>query len=568
MKYGDVAPEAKENFIPILSESEFETSEQLRKYNLNFPNYANPCELYSVVLDGEALPLPPISSDVNVGVWSEQISDDYGNFAKPIILTLESDNLYSSKGLTLTFDNNNEIYPTSLNIKWFFVSGDSEEQLQSVDFAPNQSVYFCQKEVSGYNKIVITLFSLNMPRNRLKIKSIDYGYGTFFYGDELRSVKVIQELNPISSEISINTVDFTLDGKGDMVYSFQEKQPISVYFNGELKATTFVKKSKRKSKYLWEIQSEDYIGILDDIPYQGGIYQDYLAINILDEIFDKAKIPYEIDDSFSSSKVTGYIPYTNCREALMQVAFAINSVVDTSNSDVVKIFSLKEEPSQTIGLDRIMQGQNFDEEDEITGVEVASHSYKPTDEYVVLYDASESGAGNDILVKFNEPIHDLNIENGEILKSGTNFAVISGLNNCVLRGKKYEHTTSVKYISRNSNKPQKIASVENATLVSSQNIDIVLEKCYNYFTKRKSTNMRVVEGKHISGGDIFKYSQAMYGNIMYGEKTPKKITYDMPVNVGDTINAETEYLGEIIGIVTKQTFNLNGGVVVKDCVLK
>ena len=50
--YGDVAPEAKENFIPNASQKEFDTLHQLQQYNLIFPNYVNPCELYSCVLDG------------------------------------------------------------------------------------------------------------------------------------------------------------------------------------------------------------------------------------------------------------------------------------------------------------------------------------------------------------------------------------------------------------------------------------------------------------------------------------------------------------------------------------
>ena len=39
IRYGDVAPEAKENFVPTASESQFDTLEQLQQYNLNFPNY-------------------------------------------------------------------------------------------------------------------------------------------------------------------------------------------------------------------------------------------------------------------------------------------------------------------------------------------------------------------------------------------------------------------------------------------------------------------------------------------------------------------------------------------------
>ena len=89
--------------------------------------------------------------------------------------------------------------------------------------------------------------------NRLKLRSIDYGYGTYFYGDELAKCKAIQEIDPISTPIPINTCDFTLDSKSDMEYSFQAKQPLSVFYNDELKATVFVEKSKRTAKRIWSV---------------------------------------------------------------------------------------------------------------------------------------------------------------------------------------------------------------------------------------------------------------------------------------------------------------------------
>ena len=393
-----------------------------------------------------------------------------------------------------------------------------------------------------------------MPQNRLKLRAIDYGYGVVFYGDELRNVKLIQEIDPISSQISINTADFTLDSRADTNYSFQTKQSLNVYFNGELKATTFVKKSTRKSKRLWNIQSEDYIGLMDGIPYYGGIYTNKNAVELLTDIFAVAKVPYSIDEVFADAKVTGYIPYTTCRDALMQVAFAIQAVVDTSDSDVVKVFLLKEDVEQTIPLNRIMQGQNFSDEETVTGVEVTAHSYKPIIETLEVYNSDESGTGENIFVKFSEPLHDLSITNGTIVLGETNYAVINANDNSVLIGQKYEHTTQT----RRKNNPvvlaneiEKIIAVNNATLVSQYNVDNLLEKCYNWLIRTNSTNLKIVEGKH----------------IQYGE-TSNIITYDKRVNVGDYIYAETEYLGTVEGRITKQTFNLNGGIIIKDCIMK
>ena len=97
IRYGDVAPEAKENFVPTASESKFDTLTQLQQYNLNFLNYANPCELYQTVLDGTATAFPSVPEQANLGLWSERITNNNGLFvdengnAEPIVLTLTSE---------------------------------------------------------------------------------------------------------------------------------------------------------------------------------------------------------------------------------------------------------------------------------------------------------------------------------------------------------------------------------------------------------------------------------------------------------------------------------------------
>ena len=596
IRYGDVAPEAKENFYPESSEQAFDTLAQLQQYNLNFPNYSNPCELYSVVLDGTATAFPSIPEQANLGLWSERISNDKGFFVdengekEPIVLTLTSEGQYSSQGFTFTFDTYNQIYPTHINIKWFRYADGTMEELSpngGVDFYPDNAFYFCRNFVENYNKVVITFYSLNMPKNRLKLRVIDYGYGTIFYGGELRNAKQIQEINPISVEIPINPFDFTLDSKTDMEYSFQEKQPLTVYFNGSLVSTNFVKKAKRKARFLWDIQSEDYIGIMDGVPYYGGMYFGADAYDLLVDIFTVAKVPYTINEALKGVLVYGYIPFTTCRDALMQVAFAVQNVADTSGREDVAVYELDDEVKQTIPLNRIKQGQNFVDEETVTGIEVAVHSYKPITEIIDVYDANESGTGQNIFVKFSEPLHDLKIgqvlkdENeeyfvedesvGNIIKGDTNYAVINANENCVLRGQKYEHKTQI-YRKNNrvvlANEIEKVVAIDSATLVSQFNIDNIIEKCYNWLTRTNTTNLKIVEGKHIQYGEPIKWGEKKWGTFKWGERHPNVVTYDKSVNVGENLQAETEYLGVVSGRLIKQSFNLNGNIIVKEAVLK
>jgi hypothetical protein len=484
-----------------------------------------------------------------MGLWSTQISDNNGNFAQPIVLTLTSVGQYSSQGLTLVFDTYNNIFPKDINIKWY----RDEQLISQANFKPDNAKYFCYNKVDNYNGLVITFYNLNMPQNRLKVWAIDYGYGTFFYGDVLRNAKQIQEIDPISSQIAINTLDFVLDIKTNIEYSFQRKQPLTTYFNGKLISTNFVKSSKRQGKKIWQIQSEDYIGLMDGVDFEGGIYSGKDAYDLLVEIFTVAKVPYVINGNLKGVLLYGYIPFTNCRDALMQVAFAVQNVVDTSNSAEVKVFELEDDIKQTIPLGRIMQGQNFMDEETVTAVELIAHTYTKVSDTMQVYKAEENGTGKNIFVKFTQPLHSLTITNGTIVLGKTNYAIINAQEGCVLSGKKYEHTK----IRKRKDNPivlasdiEKVIAIENATLISSHNVDKVLEKCYNWLIRTQTTNLKIVEGKH----------------IIYGE--PNTVIYDKTVNVGDNINTETEYLGVVNGRLIKQSFGLNGNIIIKEAVLK
>lgn len=587
IKYGDVAPEAKENFIPTSPDSAFDTLAQLQEYNLNVQNYGNPCELYSVILDGNAVPFPPDPTTANIGLISQRITNDLGLFvnengnAAPVKLTLTSAGQYSSIGLTLTFDTYNQIFCTDLHIEWYRNGSKIDEE----DFIPDNAFYFCNKKVENYDKIILLFRSLNMPKNRLRLFAIDYGYGTYFYGNELRNVKLIQQIDPISSEISIDTADFTLDSKSNLEYSFQRKQPLNIYFNGQLKATTFVKSSKRKARFLWDVQSEDYIGLMDSMTFYGGMYVDENVVELLDDIFNwqeekqETQIPYYIDESLRDMTVSGHIPICTRREALMQVAFAIQAIVDTSDSDVVNIYSPQDDIKQTIPLNRIMQGQNFVDDETVTDVEVVLHRYEPkdttNDNKIVVYNAREEGTGQNIFVKFDEPLHSLSVLNAnpsELVQYNANYAIISPQSKSFkLIGYGYDHVTETHRKHNDvvlASEVEKAVSIESATLVSPANIDNVLEKCYNWLIKTNTTNLSIIEGKHIIEGGYVRYGQRKYGTFRYCQKAPDVVEYDEIVNLGEVVSAETEYLGDVTGRLIKQSFNLNGGIIVKEAVLK
>ena len=567
IKYGDIALGAKEKFsIQPIEQAVFSDITQIQK-NVSIPNYQNVFDEYSVPLDGSALPLPSEMVNIPIGFWSKQKSNENGIFESPISIEFTASEYFISPGISLVFDVANGVYPTDVSIYWY----RDGEQIEMETFTPNSASYFFNKKVEYYNGLKIEFRSINMPLNRLKIKSIEYGVGAEFSGKELKSVKVKQQLNQISSEIAINTCDFVISPRTDTEFSFQNRQPCEIYSNGNLVMVSFIKDFKKSNQKDFQIQSEDYIGIMEDVPYYGGIYSNKNAYELLEDIFNTARVPFSIDDIYKNSVVSGYIKYTNCREALMQVCFAISAAVDTSFADVVKVFPLSASVSQTIEKRRIFKDQKENKKTRITSVELVSHAYLPISETLEAYNSSESGEGEDVFVVFNEPLHNLEITNGTIKQQGENFAIIHAYDSCVLIGRKYEHTTITKSKKNplvTSTDKENIVSIQNATLVSKHNVDNLLNSCYNYLANKNQKNLKIVDGKKVTRGTRIKYGMKKYGSFTYGAYTDDLIEDDVPCKVGDLVEIPLDNIKTVTMRIVEQSFSLVGGITVKDTVLE
>lgn len=563
INYGDFVEGAKESFAIAVSNSLYPTEQQLSKYDLSPMRYANPCEMYYTLLDGNT---SPITSDIvrtDIGVWSEQISGADGVFLSPVTVTLVSDTAFTTSGFEFVFDTANDIYALDVGISWY--SGDT--LISQMDFAPDAAEYSCEHPVEGFDKVVIEFRKINMPFNRLRLQEINYGTGVMFVGDEITNVKVVQELSPISTELGINTVDVTLKTKRGTNYDFKKRQKIDVFFNGERIETAFVKRAKRTGRGVWNISADDYIGFMEDADFYGGVYNSKNAGELFDEIAESARVSILVQDDLRELTVSGYIPYTTCREALMLLAFSVGAVVDTSAAESVRVYTLSVEPTQLVTLDRVLLGQTFTDGDAVREVQLYLHSYEPIEDGAKLYDASQDGVGDDILLRFSEPMHDLSFTGtGSIMQSGANYAIINAGADFVLSGKKYRHIENIRRRTAGITTEQdniKIVSIRSATLRSDTNIDRVFDLCYNELTKVDKANMQIVERqKKVQHKAVYAY--AKYGEVMYGQDDEPTYIGDASVNVGDVIQMETGYLGVKQGRVTRLSYSLSSGTLVKD----
>lgn len=458
-------------------------------------------------LNGTFSPFPDNPQDIVWGLWSNTKSNSTGTFDTPITLTITTSGLHSSLGISFEFNPYDNNYCNSLNIKWYH----NDTELSSKSYTPNSWRYFCENNITNYNKLVITFYSTNRPDRYLKIQNIIHGALQEFDSYTLVSGSLLQEVDLTGSELSINTVDFTLYSPTDdfnifnpkgMYKLLQKKQQITVEGDINNNITLFgnfyIESWKQSSNNMMDLSAIDAIGIMDKTYFLGGMYTNKNVPDLVDEIMTNAGFGYSVDSAFTNTTVTGWIPYCTHREALQQVVFAIGGFVDTSGGGTIKVRAqptIPETGKRTLTLDKKWLGTSIELKEYITEIQLTTHSYAATGASTQVY--SQTLEPGTYLLTFNTAYTNYSITGGTISESGANYCKVSvtTAGTVTINGIKYEDSTSVvsvKLPEIEAGEAESVYSVSDATLVTSENALILATQLLDYYQKRISQNITFV----------------------------------------------------------------------------
>lgn len=407
--------------------------------------------------------------------WSVQMSGEDCKFDTPPFISIDLGQLYTSVGISLEFDNSTGDYCSDITIRWY----NGETLAAEQDFQPNRPSYFCYKIVEFYDRVDIQFNATHVPGRYAKVNHIIFGCVREFHRDELRSVKIVERINLISSDVSVNTMDLTIDSKSDIAFLFQNFQPMFSYDDDTLIGIFYIDGSTRHGPALYGVSCQDAVGLLDLEPFTATMYTSKNAMELAAEILN-GKFKLEYDPELASETVTGYIPDGTRRSALHHIAFALRAVVDTSGVDGVRFFRPPVESAEEIQYGRTYVNGNVDLGATVTSVQILSHSY------------STSGDSK----------------------------------NTVEAGGVTYYDTQEMYVINNPNvTPSTIPNVveiKNATLVNPSNVAAIAQNAYNYYTRRSKHNVRLVmDGER--PGDLIA-APTLWNSRISGNITSMRIT--------------------------------------------
>ena len=535
----------KDSQLIVNDKQEFVDLNDLKQDDIAEVKYGT-CENNQFVLDG-TFELMPENLD-NMCLWSNSMSNEIGTFEKPPILEINFTEPHSSLGLTLLFSKAGD-FCNHLNLTYY----DKDNKLiNDTDFYPDNYEYVCNNVVENYQKIVIIFYSTNNPYRYLKLYNIKYGADKIFEGENLMSANILEEMDLLSSEVSINTLDFTVYSEDDEfniinptgLYSLlQKRQAFKVKEfllkqNKEVNMGTFYLDSwENKDNKIMQFKAVDLIGIIDKTDFYGGMYVNERFENIVKEIMTSAKVDesnFEIQEDLKKIQLTGYIPVCSHRKALQQIVFSIGALIDCSRSNKIRIYTITdEEDNNTIEQTNIFQGTKKVKQNEIvTEVSITAHNYVKNTELEEVYKGTLSIGDNRVL--FDKPVSDISCTGGTIKKYNCNYAII----NCtvetevIITGHKYIDNTqeiSVELENINDSNKSNTLKIESAYFINKSNARTIAKKVLDYY-----------QNTYTTGFDF----------ILQGEK----LTEDVAIESDD-------FRRQLVGHIKKLDIDLTGGFI-------
>ena len=486
------------------------------------------------LLKDDVLILPDDLASVGMGLWSEQMSDSDGAFDTPITVTRTYNNTFTAPGVTLTFDTYNDTYADEVNVKWY----RDNTLLYDNDYTPNSSVYFCEQNVVAYNKIVITFTHMNKASRFLKLFKIDDGIIREFYKDEILGLTINEGISDTGESLTINTMNLNILSKSSIKIIFQRVQALKVYNDNELYGTFFVESCERTLNN-YNLMTYDLVGMLNNNTFYGGIYSNYSAAQLVADICED--LPYELDESLQSETITGYLPIINSRDALMQVAFVLNAIVDTSRDDKIRIYPIPGYDSTNvseIGNDRAGNDSTEVTDAPVTKIELLAHEYVPNDTTEEIYNDVLNGV---LTSTFSVAHFNYTISGGTIISSSANHVTFSGNGGTVTLSANYYDDKQTIYQSYNplntANSIPNVKEVKNAYLVNASNASSVLNRLEEVIYNTNTLNVNfLLENEKVGDyiqieteegtkvGQLINLQYDLTGNIIYAAATIREVS--------------------------------------------
>lgn len=487
-----------------------------------------------------------------MGWWSKSCSDENGRFEVPPIITIRFplNETISAPGLTFRFWPAMNSWCSEIGITWYreYASEGGENIQETIlDHAivyPDAAEWAVFHEVRDFSRVDIELLATNIPGQFAKLQQIRIGNVTVFLQDELVRVNLLNEIDPSSCELSVDTMTVEILEKKGRTLKPQKNQRMELYRDDNLIAVQYISDFSREKRNDYTFKCQSAIGRLEDM-FLGGIYNEISARELLGNILDGFQFLVSASDfPEEAEKLTGYLPICTRREALQQIAFALGAVVSTRGDGIIRLLKLRDTVT-SFGEDQIFTDAKLTNEQKTASVKITVHQYIETEESeTVLENVTVPSSG--ALFTFSEPhfgywLEGIGPQGGAtgIEDYGANWVRLFGTKDgsswsATVHAYKYQHlTTTHERVNPEASAAEKgnVISVDKATLIHSGNVDATLDRLEAFHAmKDVLTQTVVLDGQKVGdkvesvnpwGGVTIGYITSMEQDVSAFGRTAK-----------------------------------------------
>lgn len=513
-RYYDYAVGAKENAV-YSSETAFQNGSAYENLKMGVSEYNySSFELNSYDPDNPR----KIMKETDILAYSSSIqSSEDGSFTAPIVITVEFGEYFNINGITL----HTKAVITSGQIT-YYRDGDIIDDAV-FDFSATSNKHFVECLGLNTNKLTITIFAIDKPLHFLDLYKIEFGRLRVFDTTNISECSLKETVSVSGQELPIDVLKISAQNSENSSYLFQRKQPIIIYTNNIEKGTFYIEKgTANNTNTSIDIECYDVIGNLTD-EFLGGIYNSYTVNELVTDILHGTDITCEVPESIGAMTVSGYIPITTKRQALVYVACATGCIF--YKHPYLRMAQLPTTPADTFDETNIFQTPDITTTQEIKGVRLTLHNYSKGTEAVEAYKWYMS-TKELRTVKFSEPLHSLEaytvteetvdgITNE--IKTPTDLVVFEevGANYCIvsnsssqkicIQGYKYVDSKDViesvsPYVTRYQ--PYTVKEIAGFTLMVDGYSGSILTRMYNHYTKNSTfSGELLVDSSEIYAGE-------------------------------------------------------------------
>lgn len=512
--------------------------------------------------------------------------------------TLSNDNLETDNEIEINFQVFHTVYGLMLDFGVNSFLGDVEityyrnnEFLSTYNLTPKFADTAANIGETNFNKIKLKFKTTKFPRMFSRLQYFSLGEVFNWGSDDIISCNIVENINPISKEVAINTCELSvyssensfsmLNPNGPFKYlrKNQRFKIFATYDGTEYEFGTFFLDTWDTTTHnIAKFNLISPIGLLSNITYYDAHFLDppIKSSNIgdtvyqtLNEIFDhyivfvEQIIDYNVSNELANTPLCGYLPLTSYKNIVQIITFVACAIVDDTRDGIIKVKRILDNPSsRTITLNQIFDKVTIRKNELPTKIKinyyVTDFEQEESENWKELYNG-ELKVNETKRIYSNDPMVSVYYKKIEGDKDDDDISRYTQIRNHATYYVDFTPPSSGNYILKYSqydhyNHPE-VYDLTNETNKLSENI-IELEN-----------EPLIFNGSYIDVGNSGNYAEFL-GNIKkYYNSVPFMAEFefinDGTVKTGDVVTIETEYQKKLKGYIIEQNINLSGGLISK-----